>query len=107
EASSISASVDIATVEPPLNPNQQNQRINTPSAMAAILCPGIALAFPFLSYFPIRGPSIAAPGHAMSSPTMCTQVDPAKSWKFNDESHPPPQIQCPEIGYTTRLIAAL
>ena len=58
------------TVEHPLNPNQQNQRINTPKAPSVKLCPGIALGFPSLSYFPIRGPSILAPTKAATPPTI-------------------------------------
>ena len=79
DASSISASVLMATVEPPLNPNQQNQRMNTPRAQAVMLCPGIARAFPSFPYFPMRGPKRAAPRQATRPPTMCTQVEPAKS----------------------------
>ena len=75
------SAVSIATVEAPLKPNQQNHRINTPSAHAVMLCPGMARALPFLSYFPMRGPSIHAPRQAIAPPTMCTQVLPAKSWK--------------------------
>ena len=42
--------------EPPLNPNHPNQRINTPAAARGMLCPGIALGFPFESNLPIRAP---------------------------------------------------
>ena len=73
------ASPSIETVEAPLKPNQQNQRINTPNAPNVRLCPGIAFAFPFLSYFPIRGPRISAPTNAATPPTICTAVEPAKS----------------------------
>ena len=97
----------IATVEPPLKPNQQNHRINTPRAAIVRLCPGIALGLPFLSYLPIRGPSIAAPTSEAHPPTICTAHEPAKSWKPISDSQPPPHIQCPEIGYTTREITAL
>ena len=76
-----SSAVAIATVDAPLNPNQQNHRMKTPRAQAVMLCPGIALALPSLSYLPMRGPSIHAPRQAMPPPTMCTQVLPAKSWK--------------------------
>ena len=87
------SSVLIATVEPPLNPNQQNQRMNTPRAAIARLCPGIARGFPFLSYLPIRGPRIAAPTHAATPPTICTAVLPAKSWNPSSANQPPPHTQ--------------
>ena len=87
------ASPVIDTVEHPLKPNQQNQRINTPRAPRVMLCPRIALGFPSRPYLPIRGPSIFAPISADMPPTMCTAVEPAKSWKPSWESQPPPQIQ--------------
>ena len=86
------------TVDAPLKPNQQNQRMNTPSAAAVRLWPKMARGFPFLSYLPIRGPSIVAPMRAQMPPTMWTQVEPAKSWKPSSASQPPPQIQWPEMG---------
>ena len=64
--------VEAAVVEPQLKPNQQNQRINTPRAAMERLCPGIARAFPSLSYFPIRGPRILAPTSAQIPPTIWT-----------------------------------
>ena len=64
------ASPSALTVEQPLKPNQQNQRINTPSAPSVMLWPRIALGFPFLSYFPIRGPRIFAPIRAEIPPTI-------------------------------------
>ena len=35
---------------------------------------------------------------AHTPPTMCTAVEPAKSWKPISESQPPPQIQWPDTG---------
>ena len=87
-----------ATVEQPLKPNQQNQRMNTPSAPSVSEWPGIARALPSLPYLPMRGPRIAAPTNAATPPTMCTAVEPAKSWKPICASQPPPQIQWPETG---------
>ena len=78
-AVSIKASLSIPTVDAPLKPNQQNQRINTPSAAKVRLCPRIARGFPSLPYFPIRGPKILAPINAQTPPTICTAVEPAKS----------------------------
>ena len=63
------ASPSILTVEAPLNPNQQNQRINTPKAPTVRLCPGIAFDLPSLPYLPIRGPRMAAPTKAIHPPT--------------------------------------
>ena len=37
-----------AVVLPQLNPNQQNHKINTPSAPSGMLCPGIACGLPSL-----------------------------------------------------------
>ena len=53
----------------------------TPRAAAVRLLPRIAVGFPFLSYLPIRGPSIQAPMQAHTPPTIWTAVEPAKSWK--------------------------
>ena len=67
EAAMIVSSPVNETVDPPLNPNHPNQRMNTPSAPNVRLWPGIACDFPFLSYFPIRGPTIAAPTNTAQS----------------------------------------
>ena len=67
------------TVDAPLKPNQQNQRINAPRAAKVILCPSIAWGLPFCHTLPIRGPRIAAPIIAHMPPTICTAVEPAKS----------------------------
>ena len=95
------------TVEAPLKPNQQNHNINTPSAPRVKLWPGIAFGFPSSEYLPIRGPKIFAPTNAATPPTIWTAVEPAKSWKPRFASHPPPHIQCPEIGYIIALIIRL
>ena len=34
-----------------------------------------------------------SPGTGGSTPTICTAVEPAKSWKQSCASQPPPQIQ--------------
>ena len=78
-ALTMSASVLMATVLQPLKPNQQNQRMKTPRAAAVRLWPGMARALPSFPYFPIRGPSILAPMQAVTPPTICTAVLPAKS----------------------------
>ena len=76
-----SSSESMPTVDAPLKPNQQNQRMNTPSAARLRLCPSMARGLPFLSYLPMRGPRIFAPMSAHTPPTICTAVEPAKSWK--------------------------
>ena len=81
------------TVEQPLNPNHPNHRMNTPRAASVRLCPGIAFTEPSLLYLPIRAPSINAPTNAQIPPTMCTTVEPAKSWKPMLLSQPPPHAQ--------------
>ena len=80
-------------VEPQLNPNQQNHRMKTPNTPSGRLCPGIPFTEPSLLYFPILGPNIFAPMKASTPPTICTAVDPAKSWNPRFDSQPPPQIQ--------------
>ena len=68
--------------EPPLKPNQQNQRMNTPSAPAVRLWPGMAWGLPSLSYLPMRGPSICGTQQGDHAAHHCgRQVEPAKSWK--------------------------
>ena len=89
-----------------LKPNQQNQRMNTPRAAMERLWPRMARGLPSESYLPIRGPSMAAPMQAQMPPTIWTAVEPAKSWKPNWASQPPPQIQWPEMGYKNREIQA-
>ena len=64
------ASPSMLTVEQPLKPNQQNQRMKTPRAPMVRLWPGMAFGLPFLSYFPIRGPRIRAPMKAATPPTI-------------------------------------
>ena len=54
-------------VDPGLNPNQPNQRINTPSEASGILCPRMARAFP-LTNLPIRGPRRIVPIKAAHPP---------------------------------------
>ena len=97
-AETMAASLSMATVEQPLKPNQQNHRMNTPRAAMGRLWPRMARGLPFSSYLPMRGPRILAPTRAAVPPTMCTAVEPAKSWKPSWLSQPPPQIQWPEMG---------
>ena len=97
EALSCKAGVAMPTVLPGLNPNQPIQRMKTPSVAMVRLCPRMARGFPFL-YFPMRGPTSAAPTSASHPPTECTTADPAKSWKPRAASQPPPQVQCPASG---------
>src|SRR3990167_854292 len=71
----------ILRAEPPLKPNQPNQRKKVPMVARGILCPPILLAVPSLLYLPILGPTIMAPARANQPPTECTTVEPAKSIK--------------------------
>src|SRR5690606_11182968 len=89
-----------ANWEPPLKPNQPIQRISTPRAPKAILCPGITWGFPS-TYFPIRGPTKKAATRAAVPPTAWTTEDPAKSTKpasLNQAFSSKGQYQLPEIG---------
>ena len=79
-ASSI-ACPSMDTVEQPLKPNQQNQRMKTPNAPNVRLWPGIAWGFPSRLYLPRRGPKIHAPIRAATPPARCTAAEPAKSWE--------------------------
>ena len=65
--------------EPPLKPNQPNQRIKTPAAESGRLCPGIALGFPSSSNLPILAPKKYTTTSAPHPPTEWTSVEPAKS----------------------------
>ena len=44
------------STEPPLKPNQPNQRISTPPAASGMLCPNIGFDVPSALNFPIRAP---------------------------------------------------
>ena len=86
-------------VEPGLNPNHPNHRMNTARPTSGMLWPGITLGLPSLPYLPWRGPSSSSAAKAPVAPMRCTTVDPAKScipmlWA----SQPPPKIQCDTIG---------
>ena len=86
-------------VEPGLKPNQPIHSRKMPSIARVMLWPGMARALPFLSNLPIRGPRKIAPINAEMPPTMCTTVEPAKSWKPSCASQPSEfQHQWPEIG---------
>ena len=82
------------TVEAPLKPNQQNQRMNTPSAPSVRLWPKDGLGLSVLTVLADARPEdFRADAERPAPPTMCTAVEPAKSWKPNSASQPPPQIQ--------------
>ena len=70
--------VSAENTDAPLNPNQPNQRRNTPRVANPKLLPGIAWVFPF-TYLPILGPTSSAPISAAQPPTECTNVEPARS----------------------------
>src|SRR5690606_37515293 len=90
-----------ASWDPPLKPNQPIQRIKTPKAPKAMLCPGITLALPS-TYLPILGPTILAATRAANPPTACTTEEPAKSTNpasLNQAFSSKGQYQLPEMGY--------
>ena len=84
--------------EPPLNPYHPNHSKNTPIVAYGKLCPRFGLIFPFFEYFPKRGPSVYAPTRAAQPPTLCTNVEPAKSCKPIALNHPPPHCHDPATG---------
>src|SRR3954447_12604260 len=43
------------------------------------------------------------PASAAHPPKLCTTVEPEKSRIPRRARNPPPQIQCPEIGYSTAV----
>ncbi len=90
-----------ARVEPALNPNQPNARMNVPIMTCGMLCGGIGFTRPSAEYLPMRAPIILPSTSAMTPPVRWTTDDPAKSTcpcpspKFvpSADSHPPPQTQ--------------
>ena len=84
-------------IEPPVKPNHPSHRQKVPIVASGMLCPMIGIALPF-TYLPIRGPSRITPASAAQPPTLCTKVEPAKSWKFIPASQPPPHPHEPMTG---------
>ena len=60
----------VARTDPPLKPNQPNQRINVPSVAIGKLAPGIALMTPLEPYLPLRAPSNKTPARAADAPAI-------------------------------------
>jgi hypothetical protein len=93
-----------ASSDPGLNPYQPTSRMKQPRIANGTLCPRIARGLPSGPYFPRRGPRARAPQNDATPPTMCTMLDPAKSWypvgkmpaPWN--SHPPPHCQRTTTG---------
>ena len=54
--------------EPPLKPNQPNQRIHTPNAAIGIFDPGIGRDVPSSAYLPFLGPKTKATAKAAAAP---------------------------------------
>ena len=84
--------------EPPLNPNQPNQRMNIPNVAKGMLEPGIGLISPLGPYLPLRGPNNNTPARAAAAPHMWTMPEPAKSMNPASDKKPPPQLQLPWSG---------
>ena len=101
-ATALESSKDpIASCDPPLNPNQPIQRINTPSVASGIeeLAKGsIGAASPDSLNLPNLGPSNIAPANAAAAPALCTRVDPAKSENPAAAKWPPPHCHPISIG---------
>ena len=93
-----SAALPSASWDPPLNPNQPNQRMKTPSVTTRMFEGGVALATPSRRNLPSLGPTTSIPASAAQPPVLCTIVDPAKSWNPSPSSHPPPHVHAPTIG---------
>ena len=87
-----------ASWEPPLNPNQPIQSMNTPSVTAGTLDGGVDFTLPSWRYLPRRAPTTSAPASAAQPPVEWTIVDPAKSLKPISSSQPPPQVHEPMTG---------
>src|SRR5579885_2271838 len=100
-------------VEPGLKPYQPNHRMTPPMAPSARSCAGIGPPPSFLNFRPRRGPNTMHPASAITPPTVCTTVEPAKSRKTTPPSlltnpanqpielpsQPPgPHAQCPKTG---------
>src|SRR5829696_5763870 len=88
-----------AIVEPGLKPHHPIQSMRTPRTASGMLWPGMVTGLPSSSYLPRRGPSSRVPASAAMAPERWTTVEPAKSCMPSSVSQPPPQIQCPTIGY--------
>ena len=89
ETKAVAAIPFAARADPPLKPNQPNQRSPVPKRVIGKLC-GIKLSFPY----PLRGPRIIAAARAAAPEVRCTTRPPAKSSTPLLPSHPPtPHIQ--------------
>ena len=62
------ASLLIISSEPPLNPNQPNQRIHTPKAAIGIFDPGMGTDKPLAVYLPFLGPRTRTTAKAAAAP---------------------------------------
>ena len=90
----VPAAPTMPRVEPGLKPYQPNHRIIVPISARPRLCGGMDLPHTL----PCRGPRINAPTSAITPPTVCTTLLPAKSKKPCWNSQPPPHTQCTTIG---------
>ena len=96
-----SSNVPAANCEPPLNPNQPIQSMNTPSVANGIeeaAKGAIGFASPLPPNLPVLAPSTIAPAKAAAPPAACTNVEPAKSEKPAADNQPPPHCQPISIG---------
>ena len=58
-----------------------------------MLWPGTLTGLPPAGYRPRRGPTMMIPASAAHPPTLCTTVDPEKSFIPARARKPPPQTQ--------------
>ena len=94
-----SAALANANCDPPLNPNQPNHKMKTPSVTSSMFEGGVGLTVPSRRNLPSLGPTTSMPASAAQPPVLCTMVEPAKSWNPRSLSQPPPHVHAPTIGY--------
>ena len=68
---STSAALPSASCEPPLKPNQPNQRMNTPRVTTGMFDGGVLVTEPSLRNLLCRGPTTSAPARAAAPPVPC------------------------------------
>ncbi len=78
-------------VEPGLNPNHPNQRMNVARPTNGMLWPGITLGLPSAPYLPRLGPSRSSTARPPVAPVRWTTVEPAKSCEPRLAASQPPE----------------
>ena len=93
-----STALPSANCEPPLKPNQPNQRMKTPRVTTRMFEGGVGRTLPSRPNLPRRGPMTTRPASAAQPPVLWTMVEPAKSMNPRSASQPPPQVHAPMRG---------